>query len=162
MPRSITLLLVAALAAPAAAQQPPAVSVPDPAAMARMAGEPAPQTVQPGAAHTLNLKAADIGVLIETVSEITGKSFIVDPRVEGRVTVISSRPQSAAEIYETFQSVLRVHGFATVSSGDMIKIVPDTIAAQDGSIGNGGGGPDALVTRVIDLTHVSAAEMADR
>jgi general secretion pathway protein D len=165
MPRSIPLLLAAALAAPALAQQAPPVSVPDPAAMARAAGasapaEAAPAEVAPGGTHTLNLKAADIGVLIETVSQITGKSFIVDPRVEGRVTVISSKPQSAAEIYETFQSVLRVHGYATVSSGDMVKIVPDTIAGQDGSVGNGGGGPDALVTRVIDLTYVSAAEMA--
>ena len=160
MPRLTLMLLVAALVAPAAAQQAPQVSVPDPAAMARAAGDPPPAAVSPGGTHTLNLKAADIGVLIETVSQITGKSFIVDPRVEGRVTVISSRPQSAAEIYETFQSVLRVHGYATVSSGDMIKIVPDTIAGQDGSVGNGGGGPDALVTRVVDLTHVSAAEMA--
>ena len=110
--------------------------------------------------HTLNLKAADIGVLIETVSQITGKSFIVDPRVEGRVTVISTQPQSIAEIYETFLSVLRVHGYAAVAAGDMIKIVPDAIAMQDGSVGNGGGGPDALVTRVVDLKHVSAADMA--
>jgi general secretion pathway protein D len=152
------MLLTAALVAPAAAQSPPPVSVADPAAMARAAGEPV--AAAQGESHTLNLKGADIGVLIETVSQITGKSFIVDPRVEGRVTVISSRPQSAAEIYETFQSVLRVHGYAAVSSGDMIKIVPDTIAAQDGSVGNGGGGPDALVTRIVDLTHVSAGEMA--
>lgn len=109
--------------------------------------------------HTLNLKAADIGVLVQTVSEITGKSFIVDPRVEGRVTVISAKPQTAGEIYETFLSVLRVHGFAAVSSGDMVKIVPDQLAAQDGSVGNGGGGPDALVTRLVPLQHVSADDV---
>ena len=109
--------------------------------------------------HTLNLKAADLLVLVQTVSEITGKSFIVDPRVEGRVTVISSKPQTPAEIYETFLSVLRVHGFAAVASGDMVKIVPDAIAAQDGTAGNGGGGPDALVTRVIEVKHVPADEI---
>ncbi len=109
--------------------------------------------------HTLNLRAADIGILVQTVSEITGKSFILDPRVEGRVTVISSKPQTAEQIYETFLSVLRVHGFAAVASGDMVKIVPDAVAAQDGSIGNGGGGADALVTRLIPLQHVAADEV---
>lgn len=109
--------------------------------------------------HTLNLRAADIGVLVQTVSEITGKSFILDPRVEGRVTVISSKPQTAEEIYETFLSVLRVHGFAAIASGNMIKLVPDAVAAQDGSLGNGGGGPDALITRLISLQHVAADEV---
>jgi general secretion pathway protein D len=151
--RLLVLAVAAALCAPLAAQTPPVVTVPaDPAATAT--------PTAPGAGYTLNLKAADIGVLIETVSQITGKSFIVDPRVEGRVTVISTTQQSAAEIYETFLSVLRVQGFAAISAGDMIKIVPDAIAMQDGSVGNGGGGPDALVTRVVDVKHVSAAELA--
>jgi general secretion pathway protein D len=153
--RLLASAIAFALCAPLAAQDVPPVSIPDPAASAALNGAPAP-----GATHTLNLKAADIGVLIETVSQITGKSFIVDPRVEGRVTVISTSPQTAAEIYETFVSVLRVHGYATVASGEMIKIVPDAIAMQDGSVGNGGGGPDALVTRVVELRHVAAADMA--
>jgi general secretion pathway protein D len=157
--RLLTIGIGAALCAPLAAQTPPPqVSVPDPQAMAALSA-PAPVTA-PSGQHTLNLKAADIGVLIETVSQITGKSFIVDPRVEGRVTVISTTPQSAAEIYETFLSVLRVHGYAAVAAGEMIKIVPDAIAMQDGSVGNGGGGPDALVTRVVDLRFVSASDMA--
>jgi len=108
--------------------------------------------------HTLNLKAADLLVLVQTVSEITGKSFIVDPRVEGRVTVISSKPQTPREIYETFQSVLRIHGYAAIESGDMVKIVPDAVAAQDGSLDNGGG-PDALVTRMIEVKHIPADEI---
>jgi general secretion pathway protein D len=152
----LALAVTAALCAPLAAQTPPVVTVPG----ATAAPETSAPAAMPGASHTLNLKAADIGVLIETVSQITGKSFIVDPRVEGRVTVISTTPQSASEIYETFLSVLRVHGFAAVSAGDMVKIVPDAIAMQDGSVGNGGGVPDALVTRVVDLKHVAAPELA--
>lgn len=161
---SVAVALLVAL--PAIAQTPPAVVVPDaPAPVATPLGA---QPATPGTAtstatgdgrHTLNLKAADMGVLIQTVSEITGKSFIVDPRVEGRVTVISAKPQTAAEIYETFLSVLRVHGFAAVASGDMVKIVPDQLAAQDGSIGNGGGGADALVTRLVPLQHISADDV---
>jgi general secretion pathway protein D len=155
-----------AVALPSLAQTPPSVAVPQVPTVA----VPAAPSVAPASApeasltsrdgrHTLNLKAADIGVLIQTVSEITGKSFIVDPRVEGRVTVISARPQDAAEIYETFLSVLRVHGFAAVASGDMVKIVPDALAAQDGSVGNGGGGADALVTRLVPIQHIAADEV---
>jgi general secretion pathway protein D len=152
--RLLALAITAALCAPLAAQTPPIVTVPGAAPQA----DTIPSAS--GGSHTLNLKAADIGVLIETVSQITGKSFIVDPRVEGRVTVISTTPQSASEIYQTFLSVLRVHGYAAVAAGDMVKIVPDAIAMQDGSVGNGGGGPDALVTRVVDLKHVPAPELA--
>lgn len=149
--RVLACAVLAALALPLHAQNPPGV-VP-----VEQAG--AASTATADGRHTLNLRAADIGVLVQTVSEITGKSFILDPRVEGRVTVISAKPQTPAEIYETFLSVLRVHGFAAVSTGNMIKIVPDAVAAQDGSVGNGGGGPDALVTRLIPLQHVSAEDV---
>jgi general secretion pathway protein D len=114
---------------------------------------------QPGE-HTLNLKDADIRVFIATVSEITGKSFIVDPRVEGKVNVVSTKPMNPDEVYRTFESVLRVHGFAAIPSGSMVKIVPEAIAKQDGDIGSvSSGGPDALVTRVIELKHVGANEL---
>ncbi len=63
---------------------------------------------------TLNLKDADIQSLIQTVSAITGRNFIVDPRVKGKVTVVASDPMSEEEVYEVFLSVLRVHGFAAV------------------------------------------------
>lgn len=168
MLRSTRLSAAVALlvALPLSAQTPPVVAVPQvpqareaqPAAQPQASGSASASSTADGR-HTLNLKAADIGVLIQTVSEITGKSFIVDPRVEGRVTVISARPQTAAEIYETFLSVLRVHGFAAVASGDMVKIVPDALAAQDGSVGNGGGGADALVTRLVPIQHISADDV---
>ncbi|HET9048523.1 MAG TPA: type II secretion system secretin GspD [Chiayiivirga sp.] len=149
--RLIVCVLLASCLLPVSAQTPAGVSPNTDA--------PAATTVSADGRHTLNLRAADIGVLVQTVSEITGKSFILDPRVEGRVTVISSKPQDAEEIYATFLSVLRVHGFAAVASGNMIKIVPDAVAAQDGSLGNGGGGPDAVVTRLISLKHVSADDV---
>ena len=62
---------------------------------------------------TLNLKDADIQSFIETVAEITGKNFVIDPRVKAKVTVVSARPMDRAEIYQVFLSVLQVHGFAT-------------------------------------------------
>src|ERR1700741_3431392 len=75
---------------------------------------------------TLNLKDADIATLIATVSEVTGKNFIVDPRVKGKVTVVSSSPMNGPAVYETFLAVLEVNGFAAIPAGAAIKIVPDT------------------------------------
>jgi general secretion pathway protein D len=112
--------------------------------------------------HTLNLKDADIQALIATVSEITGKNFIVGPNVQGKVTVVSARPMKPDEIYDVFLSVLRVHGFAAVQSGSMVKIVQETTAQQDGSTGVNGLGAraaDELVTEIVPVKHVSAAEL---
>src|SRR5689334_25292564 len=83
-------------------------------------------------ATTLNLKDADINTLIQTVSEVTGKNFIVDEKVKGKVTVISSKPMSSEAVYETFLAVLAVKGFAAVPAGSVIKIVQDVNAKQEG------------------------------
>lgn len=120
-----------------------------------------PQTGR-AASATLNLKDADINTLIATVSEITGKNFIVDARVKGKVTVISARPMSPAGIYETFLGVLQVNGFATIPDGQAIKIVPETNARTDGGapLHSGRGLPmDDVVTHVITLNNVSASQM---
>jgi len=134
----------------------PTVMVP-PAASAPAAISPSSRT---GQSTTINLQGADISALIQTVSEITGKTFIVDPGVVGKVTVISGQQMRADEVYELFQSVLRVHGYAAVPSGSVVKIVPEAIAALDGgaSIASNSG-VDELVTRVIEVKHVSAQEL---
>ena len=112
-----------------------------------------------GAPHTLNLKDVDINVLIATVSEITGKTFIVDPAVQGKVNVVSSQPLSKTELYELFLSVLRVHGFSAIEAGSSVRIVPDQKAASDGAVGLGAAGGDEMVTRIIVLQHVTPTEM---
>ena len=112
--------------------------------------------------HTLNLKEADIQALIATVSEITGRNFIIGPNVQGKVTVVSARPMKPDEVYDVFLSVLRVHGFAAVPSGSMVKIVPDAMAQQDGASGVdalGSRAGDELVTEIVPVRHVSAAEL---
>ena len=111
---------------------------------------------------TLNLKDADIQSFIETVAEITGRNFVVDPRVKAKVTVVSARPMDRDEIYQVFLSVLQVHGFATVQVGEVVKILPDVNAKQGpGNVTttqNKGRG-DELVTRVIRVENVAAAQM---
>jgi general secretion pathway protein D len=78
----------------------------------------------------VNLKNADIREFVTQVSVITGKSFVVDPRVKGNVTVISSTSMDKDTIYELFLSVLRVHGYAAVPTGNITKIVQQVLAKQ--------------------------------
>jgi len=107
---------------------------------------------------TLNLRDADISSVITTVSEMTGKNFIVDPRVKGRVTVISSKPMEADEIYQVFLSVLNVQGFAAIPGKNAIKIVPE-VTAKQGAIPIKGGSGDESVTRVVQVNNVAAAQL---
>ena len=108
---------------------------------------------------TLNLKDADIRVLIDTVSEVTGKNFVIDPRVKAKVTVVSSQPMNQDELYDVFLSILQVHGFAAIPTGDIIKIVPD-VSAKQGPVPTASykkpGRGDQLVTRVIAVENVPA------
>ena len=80
---------------------------------------------------TVNIRNADIQAFINQVADMTGRNFVVDPRVRARdVTVISRQSLTSAEVYELFLAVLQVHGYAAVTSGEIIKIVPNTIAKQ--------------------------------
>lgn len=111
---------------------------------------------------TFNLKDADISMVIDTVAGFTGKNFIIDQRVKGKATVISSRPMSKDEAYQVFLSLLEVHGFAAVENGNTIKVVPDVNAKQISSpVGTSQrpGMGDEFITRVIDVEHIAAAQM---
>jgi general secretion pathway protein D len=110
-----------------------------------------------GDTHTLNLQDADIRLLIETVADITGKNFIVDPSVSGKVTVISGHPVPAAEIYDTFLAVLSVNGLTAIDTGKAIKIVPDVDAAPRLERNNHG---EDFVTRIIKLKYVPVTQAA--
>jgi len=114
-----------------------------------------------GDAFTLNLKDADITTLIATVSEVTGRNFVVDPRVKGDVTVLSNEPMTPSQLYETFLSVLEVHGFAAVPSGEVTKIIPQINAKQDGGFGRRSGSStrEDIVTRVISVDNVPADQL---
>lgn len=118
-------------------------------------------SVNSGDSFTLNLKEADITTLIATVSEVTGRNFVVDPRVKGDVTVLSTEAMTPSQLYETFLSVLEVHGFAAVPSGEVTKIIPQINAKQDGGFGRrpGNATREDIVTRVISLENVPADQL---
>ncbi|HED17260.1 MAG TPA: type II secretion system protein GspD [Gammaproteobacteria bacterium] len=111
---------------------------------------------------TLNLKNADISALIKTVADITGKNFVVDPRVKGKVTVISSHPMEQNEIYQVFLSILEVHGFSAVPTGNLIKIIPEVKAKQLSipvSPPEGAQPDDQMITRIVQVKNISAAQL---
>jgi len=111
---------------------------------------------------TLNLKNADISALIKTVADITGKNFVVDPRVKGKVTVISSHPMEQDEVYQVFLSILEVHGFSAVQTGNLIKIIPEVKAKQLSipvSPPQGRQPDDQMITRIVQVKNISAAQL---
>lgn len=72
-----------------------------------------------------NLRNADIRAVIAEVSRITGKNFVVDPRVQGKISIVSSTPMNNTELYQVFLSVLHVSGYAAIPAGEIIKIIPN-------------------------------------
>ncbi len=124
---------------------------------------PAPAQVTPAATTTaasgevtLNLRDVDIRTLIDTVSRATGINFVVDPRVRGNVTVISSTPMDRDALYQVFLSVLEVYGYAAVPSGPVVKIVPSINARQTLQLHGQG---EALITRVIRVETVPVTQL---
>ena len=120
------------------------------------------QEAEEPASFVINLRDADIRTLAEQVSEITGRTLVLDPAVEGEVTVISSQPLDEAGVWELFLSVLRVQGFAALRSGSTWRVIPED------QVREGGGGledPFAtgrldVVTRLVQLRNFPATTAA--
>ena len=106
---------------------------------------------------TINLKNADIREFIDQVAEITGETFIVDPRVKGQVSVLSKTPLTLSEVYQLFLSVMSTHGFSVVTQGDQARVIPNAEAKAEAN--SGGAAPGKLETRLIQVQHGSVAEL---
>ncbi len=77
---------------------------------------------------TMDFRDVEIGTLVKFIGELTNKNFIIDERVKGKITVISPTKISVPEAYKVFESILEVHGYTTVPSGKVIKVMPATEA----------------------------------
>ncbi len=107
--------------------------------------------------HTLNLQDTEIRLLVETISDITGKNFVIDPEVTGKITVISGQPVSEDKVYDLFLSILSVNGFTTETQGDTIKIIPiDKSNPLSGLTSNH---PDQLMTKIFRIKHIPVEEV---
>lgn len=102
---------------------------------------------------------ADITDLAKAISELTGKNFIVDPGVRGKITIISPSKITVAEAYKAFLSALAINGYAVVPSGSFYKIRSSRNAQRDGIetySGNYYPNSDQMITRIINLKHINA------
>jgi len=109
-------------------------------------------------AVTLNLKNAELLTFIETVSQATGKNFIIDPQVQGKVNVISSTEIDNEELYHLFLSVLRVHGYIAVEGDDFTKILPQSNLKENSSFISSNSN-DIIVTTTIAIANVPANQL---
>ena len=106
---------------------------------------------------SIDFNNVDINVFIKFMSELTGTNFVVDQRVKGKVTIISPSKISLKEAYTVFESVLEVHGYTTVKSGQVVKIIPspdarsksiETKLREESTTSR-----DQVVTQLIPLTY---------
>jgi len=119
--------------------------------------------LKPSQPVSIDFNNVDINVLVKFISEMTGKNFVVDQRVKGKVTIISPSKISVNEAYKVFESVLEVHGYTTVKAGKIIKIVP----APDARSKNietrlreeSGVTEDKVVTQLIPLKYANPSDV---
>lgn len=114
-----------------------------------------PQTWQ------INFKDSDIQEVIKFVADITGKTVIIDPRVKGKVKVISTKPLNEQELYDLFLSVLETQGFTAIEVGDVVRVIPrkDARTSAVPVVNQPDFGSDAYITQVIQLYNVSASKV---
>jgi general secretion pathway protein D len=112
---------------------------------------------------SIDFNNVDINVFIKFMSELSGTNFVVDQRVKGKVTIISPSKISMKEAYKVFESVLEVHGYTTVKSGEVVKIIPspdarsksiETMLREEASAPE-----DKVVTQLIPLTYADPVEI---
>jgi len=128
-----------------------------PAAASGSAPAPAPN---PNETVTLNFVDADIEGVVKAMAQITGKNFVIDPRVKGVVNIISAQPVARADVYDVFLSALRLQGFAAVEDRGLVKILPEADAKLHRNLAAGQrAGSDGIQTRVFTLTHQSAVQL---
>lgn len=112
---------------------------------------------------SINFNNVDIQVFIKFISELTGKNFVVDQRVRGKVTIISPGRISVKEAFKVFESVLEVHGYASIRAGEIYKIVPSPDARTksiETKLKEEAGSPeDKIVTQLISLRYAEPTEV---
>ena len=127
------------------------------------AAPPQVATMQGKQYVTIDFDNVDIQVFIKFVSELTGKNFVIDEKVRGKVTVISPRKIAVDEVYKVFESILEIYGFATVQAGEVIKVIPSQDARGQNlelRLKKEAIAPeDKLVTQILPLQYASPDEM---
>ena len=112
---------------------------------------------------SIDFNNVDINVFIKFMSELTGTNFVVDQRVKGKVTIISPSKISLKEAFKVFESVLEVHGYTTVQSGEVVKIIPSPDARSksiETKLREESTTPtDRVVTQLIPLKYANPVDI---
>jgi general secretion pathway protein D len=150
IPALIPTLLAAFLGIAASAQQPP----------------PLPAPTAEGEKVQLDFSDVELSAIIDTIARVTGKNFIYDDRVRGKVTIISPSPITVEQAYAVFESVLKVKGFTAVPGpGGVIKIIPIRDAKESNLKTIKDARPsenrDVFVTRLIPLLYINAQDITN-
>lgn len=118
---------------------------------------------QAQAQTTLNVRDADIRAFIADAAKVTGRTFIIDNRVQGKVTVVTDRPLSRSEYLEIFLATLRSNGLVAVPSANgAFRVQPvDNAASQPGRIGSAGAARNSFVTEIVRLRSIDAASAVE-
>ncbi|MDA8561630.1 type II secretion system secretin GspD [Gammaproteobacteria bacterium] len=117
---------------------------------------------KPSKSRLWNLQDADILSIINEVSRETGKNFVVDPKVTGKISLISSKPIKSKEVYQLFLSVLELLGYSAIPNGNVIKIIPSIEGAELASrvaSKNFPGKGDEVVVRIFPLKNINANQL---
>ncbi len=111
------------------------------------------------AQYVLNLREADVRAFIQDASRVTGRTFIIDPAVQGRVSVVTERPLSRSEYFELFLSTLRANGYVAVpAAGGALRVQPVAGASSSAPLGaSQRTGPSGFVTEIFRVRRVDAA-----
>ncbi|MEW6333770.1 MAG: type II secretion system secretin GspD [Thermodesulfobacteriota bacterium] len=173
LPSGSTSVPAAAPAATLPSKKPaePAQAAPAHAPVNRPERQPAPpsppsqpETAAPANRYvTIDFDNVDIPVFIKFISEMTGRNFVIDEKVRGKVTVISPTKIAVDDLYKVFESVMEIYGFATVPAGDVIKVIPALEARGKHTelrVKREDAAPDdRIVTQILSLQHANPDEM---
>lgn len=111
--------------------------------------------------YVLNLREADIRAFIEDAARVTGRTFIIDSSVQGKVSVVTQRPLSRSEYFELFLSTLRANGLVAVpTTGGALRVQPAATAASTARVGRATS-PSSFVTEIFRLRNIDAASAAE-
>lgn len=125
---------------------------------------PSPEAAPPSPRYvTIDFDNVDIQVFIKFISELTGRNFVIDDKVKGKVTVFSPKKIAVDEIYKVFESVLEIYGFATVPAGDVTKVIP-ALEARGKNMelrlkAEETAPDDRIATQILTLQHAQPDEM---
>lgn len=114
-------------------------------------------------AKVWNLRNADIRAVIDEVSRVTGKNFLIDSRVQGKISIVSATPLTDKELYPVFLSMLQISGYTAIPSNDVVKIIPSVEARSQTSdllsqLKNPSHG-DAYMVEVVPVRYVPAEQL---